>query len=128
MMVPEGGFNTEAAMLPSSTSLEGLHLFGLQVGVGMVALQFVIHLRERGYAERGVVRGMQFPVLIRTIADVDAWIDGHIHVAPGVLHGHQTCGEGEVPEQQVVLEITADVCTVYAQGVITIRTFDMMRL
>ena len=64
----------------------------------------------------------------RAVTDINAWIDGHIHVAPCVLHRHQTCGEGEVTQQQVVFQIAADVRTVHTKGVVAIRSFDMMRL
>ena len=67
-------------------------------------------------------------MVIRTITDVDARIDGHVHVAPRVLDSDETCGESEISQQQVVFQIAADVGAVDAKGIVTVRSFDMMGL
>ena len=63
------------------TQFNGLHLFRFQVWVGSIALQLIIHLREGGQTEGGVVGCKEFDIAYR-IAHIQPWVNGHIHVAP----------------------------------------------
>ena len=71
---------------------------------------------------------MQLPVGMGTVTDVDARIDSHIHIAPRVLHRHQSSRDGDIVKQQIVLQIAADIGTVHAKGIVAIRAPDVVRL
>ena len=59
-------------------------------------------------------------------AGVDAGIDGWVHVGPGVLHYYESCRDGEVAEQQVVLQVGADVGAVQAERVVAVGAVDVV--
>ena len=71
---------------------------------------------------------MQFPVWGRAVTHVDAWIHGHVHIAPCVFHRHKSCGDGHLVQQDVMLQIAADIRSVHTEGVVAIRPLDMMCL
>ena len=125
--MPEVEGTIDDPVLIVKPDFDGLHFFGLQMRISTIPLNLIIHLRERWHAERRVIRGMELPVLMGTVAQVDAWIDGEVHITPRVLDGHQSCREGEVLEQQVVFEIAADVRPVQAEGVVAVGAADVVR-
>ena len=49
MMIPAGERQSQAVGRKVDTCFQGLHLFRLQMRIGAIALQFVVHLRERGH-------------------------------------------------------------------------------
>ena len=65
---------------------------------------------------------------MRTVTDVDTRIEGHVHIAPRVLHRHQSGRDGEMVKQQIMLQIAADVGAVHAKGIVAVRASDMVRL
>ena len=88
---PTCGAECNYAVSVSYTSLNGCHLLGFQVRIGLISLQFVIHLCKRWHAQRCVYCGVQRPVLCGAIANVNTRINRNVHVAPGVFYGHQSC-------------------------------------
>ena len=84
-------------------------LFGLQLLVALQSRTIVVNVCVRG-SSQALVEGCEEPPAVgRTPTEVDAWVELHTAFDRGVVIGEHTDGDSQIFQQDVVLQIEAEV-------------------